>query len=125
MHPRITIAIAALLSLSCGSETSVTDPAREPVGPPTQRDATPQATVRITDAGFEPATLVVRPGARVSWFNTTSQGHSIAYLDASQSLSGVIPPDAVWESSIEFSGTFKYRCEIHGGIEKGRIFVAP
>ncbi|GAA1146018.1 hypothetical protein [Nesterenkonia lutea] len=36
------------------------------------------AVVEVTDAGFEPATLVVAPGTEVRWTNVSAQAHAIS-----------------------------------------------
>jgi plastocyanin len=69
--------------------------------------ATVAATVEITAKGFEPATLRIKVGAKVTWNNTDSVLHQIASnpYPANNGLPGLSSPGL--ESGQSYSYTFR------------------
>lgn len=122
MNPRIAIAVATLLSLSCGSDESITghQPAPDAAAP-----AGSVVTIFITDDGFSPSEWSVRSGQTVRWVNTGTRIHNVTELDADAVRSGSMEPGAIFQTRLRRIGSLKYRCEIHRGLEKGKISVAP
>lgn len=89
--------------------------AMQPKQAPVQADKpAPVAHIRITDAGFVPAELVVVPGTKVIWTNETAAPRRVGanpYPDRSQLPdlnSGVIAPEATFGFTFTKAGDIGY-----------------
>ena len=93
-------------------------PAPVPTPKPTSKPATkpdPGAAanaVAIRDFEFAPTELTVDEGARVTFANRGSAGHTVTSEDGSFD-SGLIGPGASWEHTFATSGTFAFICAFH------------
>lgn len=120
---------AYFLFFSSGSK----EPAAENLAPIAIPTATPSATVSKTPApasvsvnisnfAFNPPTLIVKKGTKVTWVNNDSAPHTVT-SDSGSLLNS--PTLALGQSfSFTFSnlGTFNYYCAIHP-MMKGSVIV--
>ncbi|MEO7222432.1 MAG: plastocyanin/azurin family copper-binding protein [Devosia sp.] len=84
---------------------------------PPQRDdesvpATDSAEVSLLDDRFEPRTITVAAGTRVTWLNRGRGWHSVAAFDGSFE-SGKISPGERYQFNFTSAGTFRYLCKHH------------
>ena len=82
------------------------------------------ASVTIRESGYSPATVTIRPGERVIWFNGGTRNHTVTSDSGNQSSSSTIAPGE--ELSIEFSkpGTYHYHSARLRDHMRGTVVVA-
>ena len=85
---------------------------------------TVNASVTIRESGYSPATVTIRPGERVIWFNGGTRDHTVTSDSGNQLASGTITPGE--ELSIEFSrpGTYHYHSAFLRDHMRGTVVVA-
>ena len=118
----ILIALAIFLA-ACG--------AAEPTPPPT--DAAPpapgvagvtRATVSIANQSFQPHTVVVATGARVTWQNGDALAHTVTSNGEAWFDSGQLAAGDAFSHEFDKPGTFRYHCNNHPTME-GVVVVLP
>jgi plastocyanin len=122
-------AIALLISLSaCATQAPqlapaapapATTPAPAPTPPPSPLPAPPSSppaspgtvhTVTISGLAFNPSTLTVKVGDKVTWVNQDSVAHSV---DGGAFVSSALSQGASYPYTFTTAGTFAYQCGIH------------
>ena len=85
---------------------------------------TVNASVTIRESGYSPATVTIRPGEHVIWFNGGTRNHTVTSDSGNQIASGTITPGE--ELSIEFSkpGTYHYHSAFLRDHMRGTVVVA-
>ncbi len=84
-------------------------------------------TVRITDDGFEPATLRVAPGTAVTWVNRSSDRHRVRTTSGPDKIdSGNLEPGERFRMTLRAAGTYAYldHRDEDDARYRGRIVVA-
>jgi plastocyanin len=84
-------------------------------------DRATEVKARISDNGFEPATLTVAPGTTVRWVNEGKQPHGITSSKGDWA-SGDIAPGAEFTATFTKPGTFEYSCRFNKDM-KGTVVV--
>jgi len=92
-----------------------------PALPALARDPSAAHVVTIENMRFEPATLTVRKGDRVTWLNKDLFPHT-ATAEAHEFDSGAIPANGSWTLQTRTRGTFGYGCLLHPTM-KGSLVV--
>ncbi len=87
-----------------------------------QRARAADASVRIDNFTFTPATLNVKPGAVVSWTNEDDIPHSIVAADGKFHSPALDTGDA-FSFTLTEPGAYAYYCGLHPHM-KGTIIVA-
>lgn len=112
-------AAVAAVTIACGGG----DPTPEPT--PTKPGALPAnlTTITVTDNRFQPRSLQVPVGTRVTWSFRGEAAHQIVgTFEGSTVDSG-----PMWRGNFEFEfsapGAFVYRCGIHGEAMTGEVIV--
>lgn len=77
--------------------------------------------VTIEDYAFEPVTLTVKKGAKVTWKNDDSVQHTVTATDGSFD-SGLLSKDQTFSHTFNEAGTFDYFCKPHPTM-KAKIIV--
>ncbi len=95
------IALAALVALAVGHH-----------GAPRLAGAQATQAVRIVDFAFEPATLTVSAGTRVTWTHAGQAPHTVT-SDTGAFDSGRLTGGQTFAFTFTSAGTFAYHCEIH------------
>ena len=70
------------------------------------------ATISIQFAAFEPPSIDVLRGDRITWDNVSVRQHDVAAVDGSF-ISGVLPGGATWTHALDAPGDVAYYCTIH------------
>jgi plastocyanin len=86
-----------------------------------QAPAGAPATVQISNFAFNPASLTVAKGAKVTWTNQDNAPHTITSTSGAFD-SKTLQNGASWTFTFERAGTYDYGCSIHTSM-KGRIIV--
>lgn len=95
----------------------------DPAGPGTGGNTggtTPVATTSVSlTAGlsFDPAAIVVAPGASVTWTWANSTTHNVTFTNASISSSGDQSGGTFTSTMPSAAGTYSYSCTIHPGMQ--------
>lgn len=77
-------------------------------------------TVSIVDDAFEPATLAVPPGSKVTWRHDGGRPHSITF--AALPVDEIVRPSESRSVTFPEPGEYAYRCIFHPGMD-GTILV--
>ena len=128
MVPALTAIVALVLLTGCQSQPL---PTNAPVMPPLESNkkpaATPdvppaaQVTVKITDDGFVPQKLTVKPNTKVTWKNVGDKAHNVTLLDTMRT-SGTIEKGGSSSHLFLQEGTVPYRDSFFATHE-GVVFV--
>jgi plastocyanin len=121
------LAMAAMLAVAaCGGGTT---PPPSQAAPSVAAPSTGQSaaaggsqSVEIKNFAFNPATLTVKVGDKVSWKNSDSAAHTVTFDDGSAD-SNDIANNATFDHTFSTAGTFAYHCKIHTNM-KGTITVS-
>lgn len=118
----VALSLLALAGAGCKNDSS------DPYGAPTSPSPTPPAnvpanTVLMSGMVFNPATITVSVGTKVTWKNNDSYAHT-STSDAGVWDSGVIGGGASASNTFTSAGTFPYHCTYHGAMGmKGTVVV--
>ena len=106
---RATILGTALFASALGLAACSSSKQSAPAG------ATPADTILIKNFGFQPTTLVVAPGAKVTVHNEDSATHTVTNLGAPKGFdTGDINAGATMTFTAPTApGTYQYTCTIH------------
>jgi plastocyanin len=121
------LAMAAMLAVAaCGGGTT---PAPSQAAPSAAAPSSGQSaaaggsqSVEIKNFAFNPATLTVKAGDKVTWKNSDSAAHTVTFDDGSAD-SNDIANNATFDHTFSTAGTFAYHCKIHTNM-KGTITVS-
>ncbi len=80
--------------------------------------------VAIVDFGYDPPTITVPPGTKVTWTNTGDQPHSATSLatDPAKFDSGIMNRGQTFSYTFEKAGTYAYFCTVHPFM-RGTVIV--
>jgi len=107
--------VACLLLAACGSDSTATDPTAAPDG---DAGATAQdASVRMADMAFSPASVSVPAGSTVTWTNDDSVPHTVTFGDAGPASSDTIDRGGTFAATFDEVGSYAYVCTLHPGME--------
>jgi plastocyanin len=108
------LALLGVLSLGCGNGSSRDSP--EPTSPPAERPAVkPEPRqVFIDNFTYDPPTLTVAPGTRVTWVNRDDVPHTVTSAEKPRTFdSGALDTDMRFSHTFTTSGTYEYFCAVH------------
>lgn len=71
-----------------------------------------QANISINNFAFNPATLTVTKGTKVTWKNDQNVDHQVM-SDTGAFQSNPLSPGSTFEFTFNETGTFPYHCNIH------------
>jgi plastocyanin len=112
-------AVAIIALVGCSSTPAATTPAATTPAPAAGGSSAGAKTVSISNFAFDPADLTVKVGDSVTWTNSDSAPHTIAFADfASEQLA----QGATYSHTFDKAGTFDYTCSIHPQMA-GKITV--
>jgi plastocyanin len=97
--------------------------AAAPWASPVKADAQTSAAVRIDNFHYTPPTLVVAPGATVTWKNDDDSPHSVREKDG-KFKSAALDTDDTFSQTFATPGEYEYFCSIHPYMT-GKIVVRP
>jgi plastocyanin len=129
MMRRLTTAALIVVTLiaiaACSGSTSSTPPAAAPsqAGSPPAAPAGGSSAVDIKDLAFNPATITVATGGKVTWTNSDTTAHTVT-LDDGSADSGNLAPASTFDQTFATAGTFAYHCTIHSNMH-GTVTVTP
>ena len=88
------------------------EPAPGPNPPPSPPPSGGAADVDIVNRSYQPPSITVAAGSRVTWDNIDDRPHTVT--DRNRSFdSGVFDTGGTWSNSFNTPGTFNYFCTLH------------
>jgi plastocyanin len=94
----------ALLALASGRASQAAEPSAAP--------AAAESSIAIRNFMFEPMSLVVAAGAKVTWKNFDGEPHTIHSIDDAF-RSGALDQNDTFSFQFDKPGTYRYVCSIH------------
>jgi plastocyanin len=78
------------------------------------------AGVTIRDMQFQPSSVNISAGGKVTWSNKDDRDHKVNFADGT--LSPNLKPGASWSRTFKSAGTYSYSCEYRPRM-KGKVVV--
>jgi plastocyanin len=104
-------------------------PAAEEPAAPTAEDGGggsggtgPGTQVSMKDIKFNPGTVTIKAGGKVTWTNDDSVGHDVTADDFESGSPGGIDGGSTYSHTFKKPGTYDYVCSVHPGM-KGAVKV--
>lgn len=79
-------------------------------------------TVNIANFAFNPSTLTIKKGTKVTWTNNDSVSHTVTSDSGNLLNSPILAPGQTYSATFTSVGTTAYHCAIHTGM-RGSITV--
>jgi plastocyanin len=73
--------------------------------------------VTMKDIKFNPGSVTVKPGGKVTWTNDDSVGHDVTSDTFNSGGPGGIDSGSTFSHVFKKAGTYKYVCTVHPGME--------
>ncbi|MGD9891037.1 MAG: plastocyanin/azurin family copper-binding protein [Dehalococcoidia bacterium] len=123
IHPsmtgEVTVEGAPAASTPAPTVTPRATPTSAPVAAPA---ASAASTARIVDFAFEPDTITVPAGTKVTWTHAGQAPHTVT-ADNKRFDSGRLTAGQSFDFTFDTPGTYAYKCEIHPGRMTGSVVV--
>ena len=97
--------------------------AEEPAAPSADHDREgsggtgPGTQVSMKDIKFNPETVTIKAGGKVTWTNDDSVGHDVTADDFESGSPGGIEGGSTFSHTFKKAGTYDYVCSVHPGME--------
>jgi plastocyanin len=72
-----------------------------------------QNTIQIKDFAFNPQTLTVRSGEKVTWINRDEEPHTVVSVEKQFKKSSALDTDQTFTITAGAPGTYTYFCSVH------------
>jgi plastocyanin len=76
-------------------------------------DGTKQNRIEIKDFAFNPKTLTVKSGEKVTWINRDEEPHTIVSVEKQFKKSTALDTDQEFTITVGAPGTYSYFCSVH------------
>jgi len=114
--PKLThLLIAASLAIgacSAGSTPSPAATAPPASAPPSAGGGGGASAVTMQNLAYNPATLSVKVGTKVTWTNQDGIAHTVTF-DTGGATSDLLVTGATYEQTFSTAGALAYHCKIH------------
>jgi plastocyanin len=124
------LAAAALAAAGCGDDGTVKDQGQNNPSSGSQAGGAPSSTggqgteVHMQDIKFQPSTIRVDAGQKITWTNDESVPHDVVATSGADFKSQPFSKGGTFSFTPQKSGTIKYECTLHPGMD-GTIQVSP
>jgi plastocyanin len=112
-----------------GNAPAAEEPAAEEPAAPTAEDGGggsggtgPGTQVSMKDIKFNPGSVTIKAGGKVTWTNDDSVGHDVTADDFESGSPGGIDGGSTFSHTFKKAGTYNYVCSVHPGM-KGSVKV--
>ena len=130
----LTLLALAVVAAGCGGGDDDGDsgngggnaPAEEPAAPSADHDdgggggsggTGPGTQVTMKDIKFNPGSVTIKAGGKVTWTNDDSVGHDVTGDDFESGSPGGIDGGSTFSHTFKKAGTYNYVCSVHPGME--------
>ena len=117
----IVAAALALGACSGGSTPTAAPPSAAPASAAGGGGGGTASAVTIQNFAFNPPTISVKVGAKVTWTNQDSTGYTVTF-DTGSDTSDTLANAATYDHTFATAGSFTYHCKIHPTM-KGTVTV--
>ena len=76
-------------------------------------DSTKQNKIEIKDFAFNPQSITVKSGAKVTWINRDEEPHTIVSVEKQFKKSSALDTDQEFAITVGPPGTYTYYCSVH------------
>lgn len=122
------LVIASLVIGACGAGATPSPAATAAAPPSAAASAAPSSAggggasaVTIQNFSFNPQTVTVKIGTKVTWTNQDSTAHTVTF-DTGGAKSGNLAQGATYEQTFSSAGSLTYHCSIHSSMT-GTVMV--
>lgn len=77
----------------------------------------PGTEVSMKDIKFNPETVTIKPGGKITWTNDDSVGHDVTADQFKSGDPGGIPSGSTYSHIFKKAGNYDYVCSVHPGME--------
>ncbi len=77
------------------------------------RTTTKQNKIEIKDFAFNPQTLTVKSGEKVTWINRDEEPHTVVSVEKQFKKSTALDTDQEFTITVGAPGTYNYFCSVH------------
>jgi len=111
----VSLAVLSIVPLGCGgSGSEQADPLEKTSATASPGGESPTSTVTIAHFSYEPRTLVVRRGTRVTWTNEDDAPHTVTSTPEPRAFaSKALDTDDTFSHVFDTPGTYEYFCALH------------
>jgi plastocyanin len=120
------IVVIVLAIAACSGGASPTTPAAAQstaASAPASGGASGSNAVEIKGLAFNPASISVKTGSKITWTNNDSATHTVT-LDDNSVDSGNVNVGSTFDHAFATAGTFAYHCKIHSSMH-GTVVITP
>jgi plastocyanin len=82
-----------------------------------------QNTIEIKDFAFNPQTITVKSGEKVTWTNRDEEPHTVASVEKQFKKSSALDTDQTFTITAGAPGTYTYFCSVHPKITGTIVYV--
>jgi plastocyanin len=118
--PAVIVVIVLAVAACSGGPTPIPPAA---ASAPASGGASGSSAVEIKGLAFNPASITVKAGSKVTWTNNDSTTHTVT-LDDNSVDSGNVNVGSTFDHTFGAAGTFAYHCKIHSSMH-GTVTVTP
>ena len=118
----VTVVAAAALLAGCGGGSGGGGANASTPAPASSPGSGSASAITIKDFKFSPATLTVRPGARIAVTNDDSAPHTVTADDGHSFDTGTLQQGSSKTITAPSTGRFAFHCTVHPFM-KGRLVV--
>ena len=72
-----------------------------------------QNTIEIKDFAFNPQTITVKSGEKITWINRDEEPHTIVSVEKQFKKSSALDTDQEFSITTSAPGTYTYYCSVH------------
>lgn len=76
-------------------------------------DSTEHNRIEIKDFAFNPQTITVKPGEKVTWINRDEEPHTVVSVEKQFKKSTALDTDQEFTITAGAPGTYSYFCSVH------------
>ena len=116
------IVMGGVYYLTADNETQMPTPTPTSSTSAVETPTSSNVTVNIKNFVFDPATISVKPGTRITWVNNDSVPHTVTSDSGSLLNSGTLAPGQSFSFSFSSVTSVNYHCALHPAM-KGTVIV--
>ena len=84
-----------------------------------------QNTIEIKDFAFNPQTLTVKSGEKITWINRDEEPHTVVSVQKQFKKSSALDTDETFTITAGAPGTYTYFCSVHPKMTGTIVVVKP